>query len=109
SQNGKSPLPGIKRAVTNCWWAGDHSSLLRPSQAHCSFLRDALHRASPNAKGLGQPQDTHTLGKLLSHLSLGRPVDLRPAELHALGDRSLEAGFDSLADHCALKLSERAG
>jgi len=42
-------------------------------------------------------------------LPLGRAVDLRPAELHALSNRSLEAGFGSLANHCALKLSERAG
>jgi len=33
---------GVKRAVTNCWWAADRSSLLRPSRAHCWLLRDAL-------------------------------------------------------------------
>jgi len=49
------------------------------------------------------------LRKILSHLPLGLAVDLRPAELHALSNRSLEAGFDSLANYCALKLSERTG
>src|SRR5262249_37747614 len=31
------PYRGVKRARTNCWCAGDHSSLLRPSRAHCSL------------------------------------------------------------------------
>src|SRR5262245_48335336 len=84
------PYRGVKRAVTNCWWAGNHSSLLRPSRAHCSLLCDALHRASPEPERLGHLQDTHTLRKLLSHLPFGRDVYLRPAELHALGDGALE-------------------
>jgi hypothetical protein len=54
-------------------------------------------------------QDAYTFRKLLSHLPLGRAVDLRPAQLHALSNRSLEAGFDSLADHRPLQLSEGAG
>jgi hypothetical protein len=56
------------------------------------------------------PSDlTQALRKLLSHLPFCRAVYLRTAELHALGNRSLEAGFDSLANYCALKLSERTG
>src|SRR5262249_7836819 len=47
------PYRGVKRAVTNCWRAGDHSSLLRPSQAHYSLLCDALDRASSDAERLG--------------------------------------------------------
>src|SRR6516225_7435795 len=74
-----------------------------------NLLCDALHRASPDPEGPSHLQDTHTLRKLLSHLAFGRAVYLRPAELHALSDSALEAGFDSLANHCALKLSERAG
>src|SRR5215813_15398959 len=70
---------------------------------------DALDRAGPDAERLGNLQDTHALRKLLSNLPFHRTVYLRPAELHALSNRALEAGFDSLANHCALKLSERAG
>src|SRR5262249_44548156 len=50
----------------------------------------------------------HALRKLLSHLPFRRTVYFRPAELHALSNRALEAGFDSLANHRPLKLSERA-
>src|SRR5262245_51821801 len=70
---------------------------------------DALDRAGPDAERLGNLQDTHALRKLLSNLPFYRTVYLRPAELHALSNRALEAGFDPLANHCALKLSERAG
>jgi hypothetical protein len=73
------------------------------------FLCDALYRASAEPERPGDLQDTHTLRKLLSHLPLGGGVNLRPAELHALGDGALETCFDSLTNHCALKLSERAG
>jgi hypothetical protein len=38
-------------------------SLLRTSQAHCSFLCDALNRASPDAKRLGHLQDTQARGR----------------------------------------------
>src|SRR5215471_18482671 len=74
-----------------------------------NLLCDALHRASPDAERLGNLQDTHTLRKLMSNLPFRRTVYLRSAELHALSNRTLEAGFHSLANHCALKLSERAG
>src|SRR6476661_8893073 len=70
---------------------------------------DALDRPSPDAERLGNLQDTHALRKLLSNLTFRRTVYLRPAELHPLSNRALEAGFDALANHCALKLSERAG
>ena len=68
-----------------------------------------MDRASPDAERLGNLQDTHALRELLSNLPFRRTVYLWPAELHALSNRALEAGFDSLANHCALKLSERAG
>jgi hypothetical protein len=56
------------------------------------------------------PSDLATfLRKLMSNLPFRRTVYLRSAELHALSNRALEAGFDSFANHCALKLSERAG
>src|SRR6516165_3415809 len=74
-----------------------------------NLLCDALHRASPDPERPRHLQDAHALRKLLSHLPFGRAVDLRPAELHALRYGALEAGFDSLGNHCALKLSERAG
>src|SRR5262249_54213274 len=96
------PCRGVKRAVTNCWPAGDHSSLLRPSRAHCSLLCDALHRARPEPERLGHLQHTHTLRKLLSHPALGRAVDLRPAELHALGHG---APIKEKAD-CAINVSK---
>src|SRR5262249_50276856 len=48
------------------------------------------------------------LRKLLSHLAFGCAVDLRSAELHALGDGTLEPCFDPLADHRPLKLSKGA-
>ena len=73
------------------------------------FVCDALHRASPYSERLGQLQDTHTLRKLLSHLPFGHTVYLRPAELHALGDRALEARFYSLANHRPLEFSKGAG
>src|SRR5262245_12350988 len=69
---------------------------------------DALDRASPDAERLGNLQDTHALRKLLSHLAFGHAVYLRPAELHALSNGALEAGFDSLANHCALEFSKGA-
>jgi hypothetical protein len=47
---------------------------------------------------------THALRKLLSDLSLGRAVYLRPPELHALGDRALEP----VADHRQLKFGKGA-
>src|SRR5262245_4942396 len=81
----------------------------RPSQTYRSLVCNALDGASPDAERLGNLQDTHALRKLLSHLPFGHAVYLRPAELYALSDGALEAGFDALADHCALKLSERAG
>src|SRR5262249_27435774 len=85
---------------------------LMPACGQClpstKLVGNALHRASPDVERFGHLQDTHTFGKQPSHLPLGRAVDLRPAELHALGHRSLEAVFDSLANHCELKLSERA-
>src|SRR5262249_21071218 len=68
-----------------------------------------MYRASPDAKRPGDLQDTDALRKLLSHPPLGRAVDVRSSELHALSGGALEARFDSLANHCALKLSERAG
>src|SRR5262245_48975980 len=70
---------------------------------------DALDRASPDAERLGNLQDTHARRKLLSNLPFGRTVYLRPAELHAVSNRTLEARFDAFANRCALKLSERAG
>src|SRR5215467_693930 len=73
------------------------------------LLCDALDRAGPDAERLGNLQDTHALRKLLSNLPFRHTVYLRPTELHALSNRALEAGFDSLANHCALKLSEGAG
>src|SRR5262245_66119174 len=72
------------------------------------LLCDALHRASPKPERFRHLQDTRTLRKLLSHLTFGRAVDLRPAELHALGDGALESCFYSLADHRPLKLSKGA-
>ena len=74
-----------------------------------NLVGDALYRASAEPERSGYLQDTHTLRKLLPHLPFGRAVYLRSAEFHALSDGALEAGFDSLANHCALKLSERAG
>ena len=59
-----------------------------------NLLCDALHRASPDAKRLGHLQNTHTLRELPSNLPLGRAVDLRSAELHALGHGALETCFD---------------
>src|SRR6516164_4904270 len=84
-------------------------SLLRPSRAHRSLACDALHRASADAERSGDLQDTHTFRKLPSHLPLGCAVDLRSAELHALGERALEPSFDALADHRPLKLGKGAG
>src|SRR5262245_7989253 len=55
---------------------------------------DALDRARADAERLGNLQDTHALRELLSYLAFDRAVYLRPAELHALGDGALEAGFD---------------
>src|SRR5262249_1821788 len=73
-----------------------------------NLVGDALYRASPNPERPRHLQDAHALRKLLSHLPFGRAVYLRPAELRALSDGALEAGFDSLADHRPLKLSKRA-
>ena len=67
-----------------------------------------MYRASPDAKRPGDLQDADALRKLLSHPPLGRAVDLRSAELHALGDGALETCFDPLSDHGPLKFSEGA-
>src|SRR5262245_17093640 len=80
-----------------------HTSSVLPSP---KFVCDALDRASPDPERFGHLQDTHALRKLLSNLPFRRTVYLRPAELHTLSNRALEAGFDTLSDHCALKLSE---
>src|SRR6516225_11612177 len=70
------------------------------------LLCDALHRASPDPERPRHLQDAHALRKLLLHLAFGCAVDLRSAELHALGDGALEPCFDPLADHRPLKLSK---
>src|SRR6516164_4512697 len=74
-----------------------------------NLLCDALHRASPDPERPRHLQDAHALRKLPSHLPLGRAVDLRSAELHALSDGALETCFDPLADDRPLKLSKGAG
>src|SRR5262249_37561558 len=74
-----------------------------------NLLCDALDRASPDPERPGHLQDAHAFRKLVSDLAFGRAVYLRPAELHALSDGALEACFDPLANHCALKLSKGAG
>src|SRR5262249_52324578 len=59
----------------------------------------------------GMPSDFATFKiptPFASHLPLGRAVDLRSAELHALGDGALETCFYSLADHAPLKFSKGA-
>ena len=56
---------------------GDHSSLLRPSQAHCSLLGDALHRASPDPERFRHLQDTHTF--CVSHTPARPNVHLLPS------------------------------
>src|SRR5262245_51322801 len=70
------------------------------------LVGDALHRASPDPERPSQLQDTHTFRKLLLHLAFGRAVDLRPAELNALGHGALESCFYSLSDHAPLKFSK---
>jgi hypothetical protein len=62
----------------------------------------------PIPSNLATFQDTRAISKLLSHLPFGRAVYLRPAELHALSNRALEACFDSLANHRPLKFGKRA-
>src|SRR6516164_4667527 len=74
-----------------------------------NLLCDALHRATSDPEGPSHLQDTHAFRKLVSHLPLGRAVDLRSAELHALSDGALETCFDPLTDHRPLKLSKGAG
>src|SRR5215471_17212154 len=82
-----------------------HASGVFPSP---KLVRDALHRPSSEPEGPSHLQDTHAFRKLVSHLPFSRAVYLRAAELHALSNRALEAGFDSLADHRSLKLSKGA-
>jgi hypothetical protein len=53
--------------------------------------------------------DPCSLFKLSSHLPFGRAVYLRPTKPHALGDGSLEPGFDPLPNHRALELSKGSG
>jgi len=68
-----------------------------------------MDRASPDPERPRHLQDAHALRKLVSHLAFGCAVDLRSAELHALGDGALETCFDPLSDHGPLKFSEGAG
>src|SRR5262245_63474149 len=70
---------------------------------------DALDRASADAERPGNLQDTHAVRKVLSNLPFRRTVYLRPAELHPLTNRALEARLDALANHGPLELSEGAG
>src|SRR5262249_12963376 len=61
---------GLRAAARLC-------SLLRSSQTHRSLACDALHRASPDPKRLGDLQDTHAFRKLLSHkCSIGGRLDV---------------------------------
>src|SRR5262249_41371232 len=53
-----------------------------------NLVGDALYRASAKPERSGYLQDT--LRNLLSHPAFGRAVDLRSAELHALGHGALE-------------------
>src|SRR5262249_41795261 len=119
--------PCVEKSLSNAQITASLSRLREPrslpaglptSQAHCSLLCCALHRAAPlrcaapcqsRSRTTWPPSRYPHFRKLLSHLPLGRAAYLRPAELHALSNRSLEAGFDSLANHRPLKLSERAG
>src|SRR6516225_11931537 len=116
----KSPLPGGSniarislRAANGLATRGlvtkgfsDQPKMTLPST---NLLCDALHRASPDAKRLGHLQNTHTLRELPSNLPLGRAVDLRSAELHALRHGTLEPCFDALANHRPLELGKGAG
>src|SRR5262249_19087584 len=76
----KSPLPGgHARRNKTVSELGTTRHLLRPAQAHCSLLCDALHRASSNPERPSTLQNPAALRKLPSHLPFGRIVDSRPA------------------------------
>jgi hypothetical protein len=80
-----------------------------PSVAAAKLAADALHGASPEAQELGGSQDPYSLRKLPSQLPFSRAVYLRPPELHALSNSSLESGLDPLPNHRALELSKGSG
>ena len=104
----KSPLPGGPARRNKLLVSWGPLVIAPPLAGSGSLACDALHRASADAERSGDLQDTHTFRKLPSHLPLGRAVDLRATEFHALGDRALEPSFDTLADHRPLKLGKGA-
>jgi hypothetical protein len=65
----RAPPCARLRAALRATPGGGPYRLLSPM-----LVCDALDRASPNAEGLGHPQDTHALRKLLSHLAFGRAL-----------------------------------
>src|SRR5215470_1372714 len=73
------------------------------------LIRNTLHGAVADANFAGDLDDAHTSAQTLLDALFNGRADPRPSERLASLDGALEAGVDTLTDHAALELRERAG